>query len=53
LAARIWEAGYDKLKAPVQRVATLDVPVPYNKALEEFISPSESRIVEAIRAVMR
>jgi acetoin:2,6-dichlorophenolindophenol oxidoreductase subunit beta len=53
LAARIWEAGYDKLKAPVRRVATLDVPIPYNKTLEEFISPSEARIVEAIRAVMR
>ena len=53
LAARIWEAGYDKLKAPLRRVATLDVPVPYNKNLEEFISPSESRIVEAIRDVLR
>jgi pyruvate/2-oxoglutarate/acetoin dehydrogenase E1 component len=53
LAARIWEAGYDKLKAPVRRVATLDVPVPYNKNLEEFISPSESRIIEAIRDMMR
>jgi pyruvate/2-oxoglutarate/acetoin dehydrogenase E1 component len=53
LAARIWESGYDKLKAPVRRVATLDVPVPYNKAMEEFISPSEARIAEAIRAVMR
>ncbi len=52
LAARIWESGYDKLKAPVRRVATLDVPVPYNKAMEEFISPSEPRIAEAIRAVM-
>ena len=53
LAARIWEAGYDKLKAPVRRVDTLDAPVPYNKAMEEFISPSESRIAEAIHAVMR
>ena len=53
LAARIWESGYDKLKSPVRRVATLDVPVPYNKAMEEFISPSESRIAEAIRAAIR
>jgi pyruvate dehydrogenase E1 component beta subunit len=52
LAASIWEAGYDKLKAPLRRVATLDVPVPYNQRLEEFISPSESRIIEAIRGVM-
>jgi pyruvate dehydrogenase E1 component beta subunit len=53
LAARIWEAGYDKLRAPLRRVATFDVPVPYNKRLEEFISPSESRIIEAIRGLLR
>lgn len=53
LAARIGEAGFDKLKAPIRRVATLDVPVPYSERLEEFISPSESRINEAIHAVVR
>jgi pyruvate dehydrogenase E1 component beta subunit len=52
LAARIGEAGFDKLKAPIRRVATLDVPVPYSERLEEFISPSESRINEAIHAVL-
>ena len=53
LVARIAEAGFDKLKAPIRRVATLDVPVPYSPPLEEFISPSEARIAEAIRAVAR
>jgi pyruvate dehydrogenase E1 component beta subunit len=53
LAARIAEAGFDKLKAPIRRVNTLDVPVPYSEPLEDFISPSESRIAETIRAVVR
>lgn len=53
LAARIGEAGFDKLKAPIRRVATLDVPVPFSQSLEDFISPSEARITEAIRAVTR
>ncbi|OGQ76276.1 MAG: hypothetical protein A3G40_14670 [Deltaproteobacteria bacterium RIFCSPLOWO2_12_FULL_57_22] len=52
LAARIGEAGFDKLKAPIRRVATLDVPVPYSQRLEEFIGPSDSRISEAVRAVV-
>ena len=52
LAARIGEAGFDKLKAPIRRVATLDVPVPYSERLEEFIGPSDSRISEAVRAVV-
>ena len=52
LAARIGEAGFDKLKAPIRRVTTLDVPVPYSAPLEEFISPSESRVADAVRSVL-
>ena len=53
IAARIAESGFDKLKAPLRRVATLDVPVPYSPPLEEYIGPREDRIIEAIRAVLR
>jgi acetoin:2,6-dichlorophenolindophenol oxidoreductase subunit beta len=53
IAARIAEAGFDKLKAPPRRVATLDVPVPYSPPLEEYIGPREDRIINAIRAVLR
>ncbi len=53
IAARIAETGFDKLKAPVRRVSTLDVPVPYSPPLEEYIGPREDRIVEAIRSVLR
>src|SRR2546430_1367780 len=35
IAACIAESGFDKLKAPVRRVATLDVPVPYSPRSEE------------------
>ncbi len=53
LVARIAEAGFDKLAAPIRRVATLDVPVPFSPPLEEFVSPSQARIAEAIRAAVR
>ena len=52
LAARIGEAGFDKLKAPIRRVTPLDVPVPYSAPLEEFISPTESRVADAVRSVL-
>lgn len=52
MAARIGEAGFDKLKAPIRRVTTLDVPVPYSAPLEEFISPTESRVAGAVRSVL-
>lgn len=53
LVARVAETGFDKLRAPIQRVVTLDVPVPYSPPLEDFISPSEARIAGAIRAALR
>jgi pyruvate/2-oxoglutarate/acetoin dehydrogenase E1 component len=53
IAARIAESGFDRLKAPIRRVATLDVPVPYSEPLEDFIAPSEQRIADAIRAAVR
>jgi acetoin:2,6-dichlorophenolindophenol oxidoreductase subunit beta len=53
IAARIAESGFDKLKAPLRRVATLDVPVPYSPSLEEYIGPREDRIIDAIRFVLR
>jgi pyruvate/2-oxoglutarate/acetoin dehydrogenase E1 component len=52
IAARIAETGFDKLKAPIRRVSTLDVPVPYSPPLEDYIGPREDRIVDAIRSVL-
>src|SRR5918996_6169109 len=53
IAARIVEAGFNKLRAPIRRVSTLDVPVPYSPPLEEYIGPTQDRIIEAIHAVLR
>ena len=50
VAARIAETGFDKLKTRIRRVSTLDVPVSYSPPLEEYIGPSESRIIDAVRA---
>jgi pyruvate dehydrogenase E1 component beta subunit len=53
IAARIADEGFDKLKAPIRRVATPDVPIPFSPPLEAFVSPSEERIAEAIRSILR
>ena len=50
IAARIAETGFDKLKTRIRRVSTLDVPVSYSPPLEDYIGPSESRIIDAVRA---
>lgn len=52
IAARIAESGFDKLKTRIRRVSTLDVPVPYSPPLEAHIGPSETRIMNAVRAAV-
>ncbi len=52
IAARVQEACFDFLDAPVRRVANREVPQPYATNLEELVNPSPERIVEAVRSVM-
>lgn len=51
IAARIQEACFDSLDAPVLRVTNRDVNQPYATVLERAVLPSVARIVEAARAV--
>ena len=51
LAALIADQAFDALKAPIKRVSTLHVPVPYARSLEEAITPSAHRIAAAVRQV--
>ena len=39
IVAQIQEAAFDHLDAPVERVATLDTPIPYNARLERAALP--------------
>jgi len=52
LAAILADQAFDALRAPIKRVSTADVPVPYARTLEDAISPSVERIVEALRTVL-
>jgi pyruvate dehydrogenase E1 component beta subunit len=47
IASQIYEAAFDSLDAPIERVATLDTPMPYNKKLERAALPSPEQIVRA------
>ncbi len=46
VAAQIYEAAFDHLDAPIERVATRDVPMPYNARLERAALPSPADIVK-------
>ncbi|MEC9358549.1 MAG: alpha-ketoacid dehydrogenase subunit beta [Pseudomonadota bacterium] len=50
ISARIHESLFKELKAPVQRVASKDCPVPFAKSLETAFIYSHADIENAIRA---
>ena len=52
VAAVLAEEAFAALKAPVRRVATADVPIPYDKGLEREISVTVEKIVEGVLATL-
>ncbi len=48
IVSNIQEAAFDYLDGPVARVATYDVPLPYNGRLEAAAIPTPDRVVETI-----
>ena len=52
ISARIMEEGFDDLDAPVARVCSLEVPMPYAKHLEDEVLPSAARIVRAVEDML-
>ena len=53
LAAYIAENAITVLDAPISRVATPDVPIPFAPVLEEYVIPSTQRILEEARKLAR
>lgn len=51
-AAVVAEKGFRSLKAPVQRLSSQHVPVPFSPVLEKMMVPSPEGIIEAVRGVM-
>jgi len=49
VSARIMEEGFDLLDAPVSRVCSAEVPMPYARHMEEAALPSVSAIVQAVQ----
>jgi pyruvate dehydrogenase E1 component beta subunit len=52
ISARVQEACFDHLKAPVLRVASRDVPHPYATNLETLVVPGVERIMTAAKTVL-
>ena len=52
ILARVAESAFYDLDAPVARVCSAEVPIPYPKHLEDAALPQPAAIVDAVRALM-
>mgnify|MGYP001817370151 FL=1 len=48
---RLQREAFDYLDAPLERVAALDVPMPYALNLEDEVLPTEERVIDAVKRV--
>ena len=53
ISARIVEGAFYDLDAPISRVCSAEVPIPYAKHLEEAALPQADKIVAAVQAPLR
>jgi pyruvate dehydrogenase E1 component beta subunit len=52
VSARIYEQAFDYVDAPIQRVAQKEVPLPYNRTLEQLALPQVADVVAAVKEVL-
>jgi pyruvate dehydrogenase E1 component beta subunit len=52
VAARIYESALDYVDAPIRRVAQKEVPLPYNRDLEQMALPQVQDIVDGVKGVL-
>jgi pyruvate dehydrogenase E1 component beta subunit len=52
VAARIYEQAFDYVDAPIQRVAQKEVPLPYNRNLEQMALPQVEDVIQAVKEVL-
>ena len=52
VSARIYEQAFDYVDAPIRRVAQKEVPLPYNRTLEQLAIPTAEDVVAAVKEVL-
>jgi pyruvate dehydrogenase E1 component beta subunit len=52
ISDRVQRLAFDWLDAPILRVTTFDVPMPYNAKLEQLCMPQAERVVTAVKRLL-
>jgi len=53
IVARLYEQAFDYADAPIIRVAQKEVPLPYNRTLEQAALPQVEDVIAAVKEVMK
>ncbi len=53
VSSRVAEQGFDYLDGPIKRLASKDVPIPFNKELEKATIPNTQKIIDEVRNICR
>ncbi|HEX7973483.1 MAG TPA: transketolase C-terminal domain-containing protein, partial [Anaerolineales bacterium] len=52
IESRIYENAFDYADAPIRRVAQKEVPLPYNRELEQLAIPQVDDVIKAVKEVL-
>jgi acetoin:2,6-dichlorophenolindophenol oxidoreductase subunit beta len=52
ISATVAEEAFDSLKAPIRRVCSLDVPIPFSPPMENYVIPDVDKVLSAVHEVM-
>jgi acetoin:2,6-dichlorophenolindophenol oxidoreductase subunit beta len=52
IAATIAEEAFSSLRAPIRRVCSLDVPIPFSPPMENYVIPDAGKIIAAVHTVL-
>jgi pyruvate dehydrogenase E1 component beta subunit len=52
ISARIYEQAFDYVDAPIKRVSQKEVPLPYNRTLEQSALPQMEDVIAAVKEVL-
>jgi pyruvate dehydrogenase E1 component beta subunit len=52
ILAKLHKICFDDLDAPIERLASDEIPVPFNHYMEEAMMPSVDRVIEGVKEVM-
>ncbi len=52
IMSRIYEEAFDYVDAPIKRVAQQEVPLPYNRTLEQMALPQVADVIAAVKEVL-